>query len=344
MENMQPLNFTNSSPASFPDKEYNNTFVHLWKILIIICFSITFLGTVSNGLVIWISGFRMKKTVNAIWYLNLSIADFSFCFISFLLVLISILVAHWLSGQIMCKVMFTSLFLNMQVSIFFLMTISVDRCISVLCPVWSKNHRSLKLARNISVIIWLLGLALSSPYVAFAGIEHNPYNNTTDCALTYATSDDTTWHARDKAMFVTSFISIFLIPFSIITVCYGLITFWIRKSSKRLGSSRTFKIIVSVVLCFFCCKFLFPLLSLLDFMEVEMNSLFRFVMSGIAICSTFFHSCLNPVIYAFVSQDFKRSLRKSIPFLLKRAVREKDDPLETHDNSAVGNELMPCHA
>ncbi|OCT73294.1 C3a anaphylatoxin chemotactic receptor-like [Xenopus laevis] len=352
MEYVQPRNFNTSSPASYPDKEYYDNIFHFRKILTIMCYSITFvLGTVGNGLVIWIAGFRMKKTVNTIWFLNLGIADFSFCLFLPLYILNWALDRHWSLGQIMCKVTGSNLYLNMHVSIFFLMAISVDRCTSVLCPVWSKNHRSVKLAKNISVIIWLLCLTLSSPYFVFHDIKHVPASNITFCLVTYGLGKNTTffyyqpWHPRRTVMLFTRFISMFLIPFSIILVCYGLIAFWIRKSSKRLGSSRTFKIIVTVVLCFFCCWFLYHLWPLLKFMGIDMNLVIAVIMDDVARCLAFFNSCLNPMIYVFVGRDFKRSLRKSIPFLLESAFREeKEDPLEAHDNAAVGIELVPCHA
>ncbi|OCT73297.1 formyl peptide receptor-related sequence 4 [Xenopus laevis] len=351
MENMLSLNFTNSSPASYPEEKYYDRIFRWRQLLIITLLSITFvLGTVGNGLVIWIAGFRMKKTVNTIWFLNLGIADISFCLLLPLYILDLAMGGRWPLGQIMCKVLFTSIFLNMSVSIFFLMTISVDRCTSVLCPVWSKNHRSVKLARNISVIIWLLCLTLSSPYLAFYDTAHDPDSNSTYCIVTYATFDNATffdyqtWYLRHKTMFVTRFISMFLIPFIIIIICYGLVAFWIRKNSKHLGSSRTFRIIVTIILCFFGCWFLYHLWPLFDFTKVHMNWLFDLIMYDIGHCLAYFNCCLNPIIYVFVGRDFKRSLRKSIPFLLENTFRERVDPLETHnDTTTVGTELLTYH-
>ncbi|XP_053545987.1 formyl peptide receptor 2-like [Bombina bombina] len=311
---------------------YNYIF-HLSKIISMTCFSITFiLGIVGNGLVIWIAGFKMKKNVNTIWFLNLGAANFIFdAFLPFSIVEVS-LDYHWPFGQIMCKLMSTVISLNMSVSTSFLMIISVDRCTSVLCPVWSKNNRTSRLAYIISIAIWLMCLVFSSPYVVFYNAEDGYGDNVSYCYETYAVwenmthIDYTTLRLRYNAMFITRFVSMFLIPFAIIMVCYSLIAFKVRKMRNLSGSGRIFKLIISIVLSFFFCWFPYYFWLLLDVLESYVIYWKVFIiMQSISICLAYFSSCLNPLLYVFIGRDFKMSLMKSIPFLLESTFKEKYD-------------------
>ncbi|MEE6525621.1 hypothetical protein FKM82_025737 [Ascaphus truei] len=333
---VHPVPFTVSSPETdAPEEDLENGFlfddiVHMMKVICIICFSITFiLGIIGNGLVIWIAGFKMKKTVNTIWFLNLGVADFVFDIFLPLQITEIAMDGHWPFGQIMCKVIPTAIHLNMLVSVSFLMVISVDRCTSVLCPVWSKNHRTPRLASIISIVIWLLCLILSSPYFAFYDTEHDPDDNISYCYTAYVswnngtTFDYHTWSLRNNAMSITQFVSMFLIPFIIILVCYGLIARRLRRSKSLFRSWRPFKVMISIVLCFFCCWFPLNLWPLLDVMDIEPGWIFNFIVFDISSCLAFFNSCLNPLLYVFIGRDFKETLKKSIPFLLENTFSER---------------------
>ncbi|KAK2844410.1 hypothetical protein Q5P01_011069 [Channa striata] len=111
-------------------------------------------GLLGNGLVIYVTGFRMKRTVNSVWFLNLALADFLFtAFLLFSIWSLS-LGYQWNFGMFMCKLnSFVSL-VNMFASVFLLMAISLDRCLSIWVVVWAQNKRTVRKAQLISAAIW----------------------------------------------------------------------------------------------------------------------------------------------------------------------------------------------
>uniref|UniRef100_A0A670XZH2 G-protein coupled receptors family 1 profile domain-containing protein n=1 Tax=Pseudonaja textilis TaxID=8673 RepID=A0A670XZH2_PSETE len=125
------------------------------------------LGVTGNGLVIWIAGFKMEKTVNVVWFLNLALADFVFTFFLPLSIAYTALDFHWPFGRFLCKLNSSLAFLNMFASVFLLTIISLDRCLLVVLPVWSRNHRKPRLAWAIALVTWGAALLISSPYFLF---------------------------------------------------------------------------------------------------------------------------------------------------------------------------------
>ncbi|NXX72622.1 CML1 protein, partial [Spizella passerina] len=155
-------------PDNATDHDYYPGLQKAMHILSMVVYSIAcLLGVSGNGLVIWIAGFKMKKTVNSIWFLNLAIADFIFTFFLPLSIAYTALGFHWPFGKLLCKLNSTMAFLNMFASVFLLTVISMDRCVSVAFPIWSHNHRSPELAARIALGTWGLAVLLSSPYLVF---------------------------------------------------------------------------------------------------------------------------------------------------------------------------------
>ncbi|KAG7269046.1 hypothetical protein CRUP_003667 [Coryphaenoides rupestris] len=113
--------------------------------------TVALVGIVGNGLVIYVTAFRMKRTVNSIWFLNLAVADFLFTtFLIFIIVSVS-QNYHWPFGEIMCKLKTILMVSNMFASIYFLTAISVDRCLCTWVVVWSRNHRTVRKAQLINL-------------------------------------------------------------------------------------------------------------------------------------------------------------------------------------------------
>ncbi|XP_009895737.2 chemerin-like receptor 1 [Dryobates pubescens] len=330
-----------SSPSPFSatmQPENTTTHEYYWglqksmHILSMVVYSIAcLLGVTGNGLVIWIAGFKMKKTVNSIWFLNLAIADFIFTFFLPLSIVYTALGFHWPFGKLLCKLNSTIAFLNMFASVFLLTVISMDRCVSVAFPVWSHNCRSPELAAKIAVGTWILALLLSSPYLIFRDTVVSPRNITT-CYNNFALSDDYAseatrrlWRVRHKAMIITRFLCGFLIPFTVILLCYSILALKLRR--RQLPSSaKPYRIIIAVTVSFFLCYFPYHVFSLLEISKNSSSHEMRMALYiGIPLVSSlaFFNSCINPILYVFVGPDFRETFRRSLLSTFEGAFSEE---------------------
>ncbi|XP_071403089.1 chemerin-like receptor 1 [Centroberyx affinis] len=321
------------------------------KIMSVIIYCLAFvLGVLGNGVVIWVTGFKMKKTVNTIWFLNLAVADFLFTAFLPLSVTYTAMNAHWPFGKFMCKLNSTVSFLNMFASVYILVVISADRCVSVVWPVWAQNHRSVRKASCVSLCVWVLALVLSTPYFAFrdTGASFSE-EGIVNCFNNFAFSDDYETPAivqlrqfRHRATTITRFILGFVVPFTIIVSCYAVIIYRLRRNrSLASQSSRPFKIIAAVITTFFLCWAPYHIMALIEMVNhiaAEFSETLDHVTTiGIPIATSlaFLNSCLNPLLYVFMGQDFKDKVRRSILKVLETAFQEEASQSNTYTNSAV---------
>lgn len=343
MENSSVLP-SDASDALFPT-EAPPTAVHqaFWIIsLIIFCLAFV-LGITGNGLVIWVAGFRMARTVTTVLFLNLASADFTFTAFLPFLIIGTALQPHWPFGWFLCKLISSLAIFNMSASVFLLTLISLDRCVSVLWPVWARNHRTPRRAALGAAGAWTFALAFSVPTVIFRTTYTE--NETTICYSEFdpweEAGDDEEYYdalseSRHRSLVVSRFILGFVIPLLIITVCYGLITvkLW---STVKTKSSRPFKILTAVVAAFFLCWLPYHVMGMIE-VSVSSHSHFLDVLPYLSPLSNslaFVNSCLNPLLYVFLGRDFRERLFRSLPAALERALSEESNPTVTTGNSST---------
>ncbi|XP_052025213.1 formyl peptide receptor 2-like [Apodemus sylvaticus] len=324
---------------------YDSTISRVLWILSMVVVSITFfLGVLGNGLVIWVTGFRMPYTVTTICYLNLALADFSFtATLPFLLVEMA-MKGKWPFGWFLCKLVHIVVDINLFGSVFLIAVIALDRCICVLHPVWAQNHRTVSLARKVVVGPWILALILTLPIFIFMTTVRVPGGDE------YCTFNFGSWAKTDveKVNAVITFLTTrgiirfiigFSMPLSIIVICYGLNTTKIHKKAI-VCSSRPFRVLTAVVASFFICWFPFQLVALLGTVWLEemlfsadYKILDRLVNPTSSLA--FFNSCINQILYVFMGQDFQERLIHSLSSSLERALSENSGQISgAHTNLA----------
>ncbi|KAM4616803.1 chemerin-like receptor 1 [Polymixia lowei] len=271
-----------------------------WCVIVVVMnVIICLLGLCGNGAVIWIAGFKMKKTVNTTWYFSLAISDFLYC--ATIPFSISQKATHyWIFGLFMCKFTNFVMFLNMYSSIFLMVIISVDRCVAVTCPVWAQNHRTLKRASAIVVITWLISMALSVPSLVFRDVTSRNHK--------YICINNFTLPNSDVSTAVVRFAFGFVLPLIIITMCCSFIILRLR-TNKLAKTSKPLKVMTVLIVTFLVCWLPYHVFSLLEI------NLFHHIAveNGLKISVIFAtaNSCMNPFLYAFMGKDFKQKFWSS---------------------------------
>lgn len=282
------------------------------------------LGVPGNALVVWIAGVKMKKTVNTIWFLNLAVADLLCCLSIPFIVAEIILEHHWPYGEAMCKVLPTIIVVNMFTSIFTLNIISLDRFIQVVKPVWAQNNRTLGLAWVCCAVTWILAIILSLPTMILRETVTLDDLNMTFCTFSHrnATEEEgsTNKSGSYRALTMTRFVLGFLIPLLCIVFCYTGIARKVMSSHFRAG--KAFRIMLSVVVAFFLSWFPYHVVGLVDIYGRERDVTLAREIDPLVISFAYINSCMNPILYVFMGQDFKEKVKLSLRRAFEKAFSE----------------------
>ncbi|KAM9632814.1 LOW QUALITY PROTEIN: N-formyl peptide receptor 2-like [Trichechus inunguis] len=295
---------------------------------------ITFvLGILGNGIVIW--WLLMTCTVTTISNLNLALADLSFT-ASLPFLIASMAKEQWPFGWLLCKLIYIVEDINLYGSIFLITVIALDRCIFVLHPVWAQNHHTVGLAKRVITGLWILVLVLMLPVIIFITPVKEDKEKKIHCLFYWGDTIEQSMKEvipLPESCMIIRFIIGFAILMSIITICYGLVAANMQKG--LIKSSCPLWVLTAVIVSFFLCWFPFQLVSLLTIVwGTEMNSKYSILLILLNPTKSLatFNSCLNPMLYVFVGQDFQKRLIHFLPARLERALSE--DSGQANDTAA----------
>ncbi len=281
-----------------------------FQIFFLFIFFATFVvGLIGNGLVIFLTGCRMKKTVNSIWFLNLAIADFIFL-LSSIIKLVIFSVQGKRKSVFRIHNLFMMIPLNLFTSIFFLVVISLDRCLCAWMVVWAKNKRTLLKARIICILVWV-----SSTSCSFAFFDDETSQITYECIVG------------------------FLIPFLIIVTSY--IAIGVRIKRLKMGKQlRSYRVIIIVTLAFFICWFPYNVCVFYSKTAEKNNwsASDQYIFKIVSIYLVCLNSCLNPVLYVFMCDEYKKKLKQSLLLVLETAFHEDHLDFKADAKARAGHE------
>ncbi|XP_078279158.1 delta-type opioid receptor-like [Rhinoraja longicauda] len=268
-------------------------------------------GLVGNFLVMYvIVRYTKMKTATNIYIFNLALAD-ALATSTLPFQSAKYLMHTWPFGELLCKIIISIDYYNMFTSIFTLTMMSVDRYIAVCHPVKALDFRTPTNAKIVNVCMWLLSSTIGVPVMVMA-ITRPDGKGSVMCLIQFP-EPKTYWENVTK---ICVFIFAFVIPVLVITICYSLMILRLRSVRLLSGSKekdrnlrRITRMVLIVVAIFIICWTPIHIFVMVKALVKVSDSPLMSVSWHFCIALGYTNSCLNPVLYAFLDENFKRYFR-----------------------------------
>uniref|UniRef100_A0A8C6SCR3 Purinergic receptor P2Y11 n=1 Tax=Neogobius melanostomus TaxID=47308 RepID=A0A8C6SCR3_9GOBI len=222
--------------------------IHLLPSLYSIEFVIALVG---NSFALYLFWTKERKNWHSgiVLSCNLAISDLLYILTLPLLIVYYALQKDWIFGNAACKIERFLFNCNLYASIFFIMAISVNRCVALKYPFFSRTHLRPKHAKITSVVIWILVGVISSPVLHFASACPDMHSNRTVC-VSHCNQHNTESSHFNYKMFLSVFGCV--IPFLITFASYSVViqVVWKSISITVLEKRKVALLVISVVVLY----------------------------------------------------------------------------------------------
>ncbi|XP_015277856.1 PREDICTED: neuropeptide FF receptor 1 [Gekko japonicus] len=296
---------------------------------------------------------RQMRTVTNIFILNLAISDVLVGIFCMPTTLVDNLITGWPFDIVMCKMSGLVQGMSVSASVFTLVAIAVERFRCIVYPF--RQKLTLRKALVTIAIIWILALIIMCPSAVTLTVTRDEYHFMLD-AYNHSYPFYSCWEAwPDKEMrkiyTTVLFFHIYLAPLTLIVIMYTRIAFKLFKSSAHIRGSqfeendgrrvskRKVKVInmLIIVALFFTLSWL-PLWSLL--LLTDYGNLTEYQLSHVTLYFfpfahwlAFFNSSINPIIYGYFNENFRRGFQEAFKVQVCSMEREHKDTYSERNNS-----------
>ncbi|XP_075678995.1 uncharacterized protein LOC113796972 [Dermatophagoides pteronyssinus] len=296
-----------------------------WQIIIIFLYTLTAaLALFGNILAICalLFGRRASKELR-IFLVNLSMSDIMMALFSIPFTYTDFMLGRWIFAPAFCPIVQQMQMTCVFVSVYTLTAIGIDRYMAIIYPLYSQRYNHSFGPITIS-IIWLFGFLL--------GLFQWTNTKATPFLIANETNYDCKEISSDHSQFFTIiiFIITFALPMTILSFTYASIGVKIfrhsapgnvdvvRDRNQHASKVKIMKMLVTIVILFVVCWLPLHILNLFiyfarDLMVNVYNSQLGFtIYVSIAFTAHWFsmaNSFVNPIIYCFMSENFRADLR-----------------------------------
>ncbi|XP_008071122.1 C-C chemokine receptor type 8 [Carlito syrichta] len=277
------------------------------KLLLAILYCLLFIfGLLGNSLVILVLvACKKLSSITDVYLLNLALSDLLFVF-SFPFQT-HYQLDQWVFGTVMCKVVSGFYYIGFFSSMFFITLMSVDRYLAIVHAVYAIKVRTARIGTVLSLAVWLTAILATSPLIVFYQVASD--DGVLQC---YSFYNQQTLKWKIFIHFEMNILGL-LIPFTILMFCYISILHQLKRCQNH-NKTKAIKLVLIVVITSLLFWVPFNMAIFLTSLH-DMHVLDGCVMSQQLIYAThvtetisFTHCCVNPIIYAFMGEKFKKYL------------------------------------
>ncbi|CAG5885502.1 unnamed protein product [Menidia menidia] len=310
------------------DVQLYRDFYAVWLSLMVCNSLMLVAGVVLNGLALYVfCGASPHSSASVVYTINLAVAD--------LLVALSlparIALYHSQGRCLACSYVHTfSYFVNMYCSILFLTSICVDRYLAVVQATSTVHRwRTKGAARCVSAIVWFTAVVVTYSFQTTA------LNFSSSCVLL-------------PAHFYLTVLE-FLLPlltvvgFTLRLTCFLSSGQGLMPQQSRARRARAVRLLTTVLVVFTVCFTPFHLRQLLVYFQVRAaggegpgRRAGHVLAYHVTVSLSSLNSCLDPVVYCFVTDSFKRMWR------MRRGRGREEDEEAGNTRDGERNSVQKC--
>lgn len=294
------------------------------RFIIPVIFSVVvIIGCFGNSLVIVVvlKNKDFFRTTTNMFILNLSIADLLFLVFCVPFHAIIYTSLDWPFGEVMCKFIHLVQYSSMVASILTLVSMSIDRYLAVIYPLHTKHVRRPVVALCVSVVVWMIALAIAAPWPVF--YTTRVYDDIGPRPIVVCADD---WgHLRNdrSTYFLILFLFTYALPLLTIAILSAMMVYslWKHPIPECLTLEETLRqrrhvtrLVIIVVITFFLCWFPSHLLWLWTsyFPDTWHHNYAFYYFRVMSHVLAYANSSLNPILYCFLSENFRQGFAHAL--------------------------------